>query len=88
VVITPGMQGIAEIKLGQRTVREYLLSPVRNAFHEAREGAVIVKFPRSQKLWTSTAFARARICGRPRSAAPLPGSRPKLPRSLSLGEAL
>ncbi|MHB8165764.1 MAG: HlyD family type I secretion periplasmic adaptor subunit [Sulfuricella sp.] len=30
-----GMQASAEILLGQRTVMEYLLSPVRKAFHEA-----------------------------------------------------
>jgi hemolysin D len=30
------MQVIAEIRLGDRTVLEYLLSPVRKAFHEAR----------------------------------------------------
>jgi hemolysin D len=29
------MQVIAEIRLGDRTVLEYLLSPVRKAFHEA-----------------------------------------------------
>jgi HlyD family secretion protein len=33
--LTPGMQVSAEIKLGQRTVLEYILSPVRKAFHEA-----------------------------------------------------
>jgi len=33
--LTPGMQVDAEIKLGDRTVLEYLLSPVRKAFHEA-----------------------------------------------------
>ena len=33
--LAPGMQVVAEIKLGQRTVLEYLLSPVRKAFHEA-----------------------------------------------------
>lgn len=32
----PGMQVQAEIKLGTRTVLEYLLSPVTKAFHEAR----------------------------------------------------
>lgn len=31
----PGMQVSAEILLGQRTVMEYLLSPVRKAFHDA-----------------------------------------------------
>jgi HlyD family secretion protein len=29
------MQVIGEIKLGERTVLEYLLSPVKKAFHEA-----------------------------------------------------
>jgi HlyD family secretion protein len=33
--LTPGMQVTAEIKLGDETVLEYLLSPVRKAFHEA-----------------------------------------------------
>lgn len=33
--LQPGMQVAAEINLGQRTVMEYLLSPVRKAFHEA-----------------------------------------------------
>jgi len=33
--LAPGMLVIAEIKLGQRTVLECLLSPVRRAFHEA-----------------------------------------------------
>ena len=33
--LTPGMQVAAEINLGTRTVLEYLLSPVRQAFHEA-----------------------------------------------------
>jgi hemolysin D len=33
--LAPGMQVIAEIHLGDRTVLEYLLSPVRKAFHEA-----------------------------------------------------
>jgi hemolysin D len=33
--LTPGMQVDAEIKLGERTVLEYVLSPVRKAFHEA-----------------------------------------------------
>jgi len=33
--LTPGMQVIAEIHQGRRTVMEYLLSPVRKAFHEA-----------------------------------------------------
>ncbi|MGH8681484.1 MAG: HlyD family efflux transporter periplasmic adaptor subunit, partial [Burkholderiales bacterium] len=33
--LTPGMHVTAEIKLGERTVLEYLLSPVQKAFHEA-----------------------------------------------------
>ncbi len=33
--LNPGMQTTAEIKLGNETVLEYLLSPVRKAFHEA-----------------------------------------------------
>jgi hemolysin D len=33
--LTPGMQVAAEIKLGDQTVMEYLLSPVRKAFQEA-----------------------------------------------------
>ncbi len=33
--IAPGMQVAAEIRLGTRTVMEYLLSPVQKAFHEA-----------------------------------------------------
>ena len=33
--LIPGMQVTAEINLGTRTVLEYLLSPVRKAFHEA-----------------------------------------------------
>lgn len=33
--LVPGMQVVAEIKLGDRTVMEYLLSPVRKAFHDA-----------------------------------------------------
>ena len=33
--LAAGMQVAAEIKLGDRTVLEYLLSPVRKAFHEA-----------------------------------------------------
>ena len=33
--LTPGMQVAAEIKLGTRTVLEYLLSPVRKTVHEA-----------------------------------------------------
>ena len=36
--LVPGMQVMAEINQGQRTVMEYLLSPVQKAFHEsARE---------------------------------------------------
>jgi len=31
----PGMQVQGEIKLGSRSVLEYLLSPVQKAFHEA-----------------------------------------------------
>jgi len=33
--LSPGMQVVAEIHQGRRTVMEYLLSPVRKAFHEA-----------------------------------------------------
>ena len=33
--LAPGMQVSAEINLGQRTVLEYVLSPVRKAFQEA-----------------------------------------------------
>jgi hemolysin D len=33
--LTPGMQVDAEIALGERTVLEYILSPVRKAFHDA-----------------------------------------------------
>ena len=33
--LLPGMQVAAEINLGTRTVLEYLLSPLRKAFHEA-----------------------------------------------------
>lgn len=33
--LTPGMQVSAEIKLTDQTVMEYLLSPVRKAFHDA-----------------------------------------------------
>jgi HlyD family secretion protein len=33
--LAPGMHVTAEIKLGERTVLEYLLSPVQKAFHEA-----------------------------------------------------
>jgi HlyD family secretion protein len=34
-MLSAGMQTNAEIKLGDRTVMEYLLSPVRKAWHEA-----------------------------------------------------
>ena len=33
--LAPGMQLAAEVKLGERTILEYLLSPVRKAWHEA-----------------------------------------------------
>jgi len=33
--LAAGMQASAEIHLGTRTVLEYLVSPVRKAFHEA-----------------------------------------------------
>lgn len=33
--LAPGMQLSAEVKLGERTILEYLLSPVRRAWHEA-----------------------------------------------------
>jgi HlyD family secretion protein len=33
--LTPGMQVLAEIKLADQTVMEYLLSPISQAFHEA-----------------------------------------------------
>jgi HlyD family secretion protein len=33
--LSPGMQANAEILLGRRSVMEYLLSPVRKAWHEA-----------------------------------------------------
>ena len=33
--ITPGMQVVAEINQGTRTVMEYLLSPVQGVFQEA-----------------------------------------------------
>jgi HlyD family secretion protein len=33
--LSPGMQVVAEIHLGQRSVMEYLLSPVQKAWHEA-----------------------------------------------------
>lgn len=35
LALNPGMQVVAEIRLGDQTVLEYLLSPVRKAFHEA-----------------------------------------------------
>lgn len=35
LLLTPGMQVAAEIRLGDQTVLEYLLSPVRKTFHEA-----------------------------------------------------
>ena len=35
LALTPGMQVDAEIALGDRTVLEYILSPVRKAFQEA-----------------------------------------------------
>ena len=34
-MLSAGMQTNAEIRLGDRTVMEYLLSPVRKAWHEA-----------------------------------------------------
>lgn len=33
--LNPGMQVVAEIHLGTRSVLEYVLSPVRKAWHEA-----------------------------------------------------
>lgn len=33
--LQPGMQVMAEVNLGQRTIMEYLLSPAQKAFHEA-----------------------------------------------------
>ena len=33
--LTPGMQVVAEVNQGQRTIMEYLLSPVQKAFREA-----------------------------------------------------
>jgi HlyD family secretion protein len=33
--LTPGMQVAAEIHLGQRSVMEYLLSPIQKVAHEA-----------------------------------------------------
>ena len=33
--LSVGMQSTAEILLGERTVAEYLLSPVKKAWHEA-----------------------------------------------------
>ena len=35
LALAPGMQTSAEILLGRRTVLEFLLSPVQQAFHEA-----------------------------------------------------
>jgi hemolysin D len=35
LLLSPGMQVVAEIKLADQTVMEYLLSPVSKAFHEA-----------------------------------------------------
>lgn len=35
LTITPGMQVVAEVNQGKRTVLEYLLSPVRRAVNEA-----------------------------------------------------
>ena len=35
LTLTSGMQVAAEIKLIDQTVMEYLLSPVKRAFHEA-----------------------------------------------------
>jgi hemolysin D len=35
LALSPGMQVIAEIKLGERTLLEYLLSPVQKVVHEA-----------------------------------------------------
>jgi hemolysin D len=35
LALTPGMQVVAEINQGKRTVLEYLLSPVQKAVHEA-----------------------------------------------------
>ena len=38
LALVPGMQVVAEMRLGQRTVLEYLLSPLRQAMHDsARE---------------------------------------------------
>jgi len=38
LAITPGMQVVAEINQGKRTILEYLLSPVQKVVHEsARE---------------------------------------------------
>ena len=34
-LLKPGMQVVAEIKLGERTLLEYLLAPVQKAVHEA-----------------------------------------------------
>ncbi|RWZ82321.1 MAG: HlyD family type I secretion periplasmic adaptor subunit, partial [Hydrotalea sp. AMD] len=35
LTVTPGMQAVAEINQGKRTVLEYLLSPVQKALNEA-----------------------------------------------------
>ena len=37
--LVPGMQVTAEVNLGTRTVLEYLVSPLRKAFHEAARDA-------------------------------------------------
>jgi HlyD family secretion protein len=33
--LASGMQAVAEIRLGERTLLEYLLAPVQKAWHEA-----------------------------------------------------
>jgi len=33
--LASGMQAVAEIRLGDRTLLEYLLAPVQKAWHEA-----------------------------------------------------
>lgn len=38
LAITPGMQIVAEIKHGKRSMLEYLLSPVRKTVQEATQG--------------------------------------------------
>lgn len=35
--LAPGMQIVAESRLGERSVLEYLLSPAQKVFHEARQ---------------------------------------------------